>query len=59
MNQMNGFWSKPSCSDINNSFHALLDPNNVYFDTKIDILSGLEAEILAFIEIQDGRRPPS
>ena len=56
---MNGFWSKQSCSDINNSFHALLDPNNVYFDTKIDILSGLEAEILAFIEIQDGRRPPS
>ena len=58
MNQMIKYWSKQSYSDIIDSFHALLDPNNVYFDTKIDLLSGLEDEILAFIEIQDGRHPP-
>ena len=53
------YWSKQSYSDIINSLHALLDPKNVYFDTKIDFLSGSEDEILAFIEIQDGRHPPS
>ena len=58
MNQMIKYWSKQSYSDIIDSFHALLDPNNVYFDIKIDLLSDLEDEILAFIEIQDGRHPP-
>ena len=58
MNQIIKYWSKQSYSDIIDSFHALLDPKNVYFDTKIDLLSGLEDEVLAFIEIQDGRHPP-
>ena len=36
-------------SGILKGFIAFLESENVYYDTKIDVLSGLEAEILVLI----------
>ena len=40
-------WQIWSLIDIPDGFIEFLDPQNIYFDTKLDLLSGLEAEILA------------
>ena len=55
---------KTSLTDIPNIFTAFIDPANVHFDTKIDLLSDLEADILTFIgftceNLGNPRWPPS
>ena len=39
-----------SSSAIFNDSNAFIDSENVYFDTKIDLLTGLQAEMLALID---------